>query len=76
MFYKPLLLPLLAQVLLTFIVMLRMYHQRLTEFRDKSIDPQSVPDRAHGTRVLVDSAASSDNFINLFELPGCFTSQS
>jgi hypothetical protein len=72
MFYKPLMLPLLAQVLLTFIVMLRMYYKRLSEFRDKSIDPQSVPDRAHGSRVLVDSAAASDNFINLFELPVLF----
>lgn len=72
MFYKPLMLPLLAQVLLTFIVMLRMYYQRLGEFHAKSIDPQSVPDRAHSHGVLVDSAASSDNFINLFEMPVLF----
>jgi hypothetical protein len=72
MFYKPLLLPLLAQVLLTFVVMLRMYYKRLSEYRDKSIEPQSVPDRAHSARVVVDSAASSDNFINLFEMPVLF----
>ena len=72
MFYKPLMLPLLAQVLLTFIVMLRMYYQRLGEYHAKSIEPQSVPDRAHSHGVLVDSAASSDNFINLFEMPVLF----
>ncbi len=72
MFYKPLLLPILIQVALTFAVMLRMYATRIREMRAKRIDPQAVATRARGRAALTDSAASADNFANLFETPVLF----
>ncbi len=72
MFYKPLLLPLLFQVLLTFVVMHRMYFRRIAEFKDKRINPQSVPTRQKFRESLTDSANSADNFSNLFEMPVLF----
>jgi len=72
MYYKPLLLPLLVQVLLTFIVMLRMYRSRVSEFKRKKIHPQSVSTRKEFREKLTDSAAAADNFSNLFEMPVLF----
>lgn len=72
MFYKPLLLPLLAQVLLTFLVMFRMYATRIPEFQRKNIDPNAVKTRRDKADLLVDSANSADNFSNLFEMPVLF----
>lgn len=72
MFYKPLLLPLLAQVLLTFIVFFRMYATRIPEFKAKRIDPNAVKTRRDKNELLVDSANSADNFANLFEMPVLF----
>ena len=72
MFYKPLLLPLLAQVLLTFIVMFRMYSKRIAEFKAKRIHPDSVKTRQLFREKLTDSANSADNFLNLFEMPVLF----
>lgn len=72
MFYKPLLYPLLLQVLLTFVVMFRMYAQRVAEFRAKRIDPEEVRTRQPFRERLTDSAASADNFSNLFEMPVLF----
>jgi hypothetical protein len=72
MFYKPLLYPLLLQVGLTFLVMIRMYQTRLGEMQRKHIDPQDVATRARGRQVLTESAASADNFANLFEMPVLF----
>lgn len=72
MFFKPLLVPLLALVLLTFIVWVYMYITRLREIRDKSIHPQSLDTRAHGKALLTDSVAPADNLQNLFELPVLF----
>lgn len=69
---KPLLLPLLAQVVLTFVVMFRMYAARVAEFRAKRIHPDSVPTRAAFRAQLTDSANSADNFSNLFETPVLF----
>lgn len=69
---KPLLLPLLAQVALTFIVMFRMYALRTAEFKTKRIDPQSVRTRQTFREKLTDSAHVADNYSNLFELPVLF----
>ena len=45
MFYKPLLFPLLIQVALTFLVLIRMYRLRFAEMRRKQIAPQDLATR-------------------------------
>ena len=72
MYFKPLLLPLLAQVALTFIVMLIMYRKRVTEMKSKRIHPQRIRTRSKSKALLTDSASAADNFSNLFELPILF----
>lgn len=72
MFYKPLLVPLLALVFLTFMVWIYMYVTRLSEIKRKSIDAQSLDTRVHGQALLTDSCAQADNLKNLFELPVLF----
>jgi hypothetical protein len=72
MYFKPLLLPLLAQVVLTFIVMIRMYLTRVAEMKSKQIHPQQIKTRFKSKALLTDSATASDNFANLFELPVLF----
>jgi len=72
MYFKPLLLPLLAQVALTFIVMTTMYRKRIAEFKTKKIHPQRVSTREKSGPLLTDSASASDNFSNLFESPVLF----
>ncbi len=72
MFYKPLLIPLLALVFLTFLVWVYMYVTRLREIKGKSIDPQTLDTRVHGQALLTKSAAQADNLKNLFELPVLF----
>ena len=72
MFYKPLLIPLLALVFLTFVVWVYMYVTRLSEIKRKSIDPQTLDTRVHSQALLTDSAAQADNLKNLFELPVLF----
>ncbi len=72
MFYKPLLVPLLALVFLTFLVWIYMYVTRLSEIKRKSINPQALDTRVHGQAMLSDSPAQADNLKNLFELPILF----
>ncbi|MGB5290677.1 MAG: MAPEG family protein [Lysobacterales bacterium] len=72
MYFKPLLLPLLAQVALTFIVMTSMYRGRVAEMKSKKIHPQQIKTREKSKHFLTDSAPASDNFSNLFELPVLF----
>ena len=72
MFYKPLLIPLLALVFLTFLVWVYMYVTRVREIKGKSIDPQTLDTRVHGQALLTNSAAQADNLKNLFELPVLF----
>ena len=72
MFYKPLLYPLLIQVLLTFVVMFRMYSTRIAEIRAKGIRPQEIRTRQAFREKVTDSANSADNFSNLFEMPVLF----
>ena len=72
MYFKPLLIPLLAQVALTFIVMLAMYRKRIAEMKSKRISPQRVETRSGAHGVLVDSERSANNYANLFESPVLF----
>lgn len=72
MYFKPLLLPLLAQVALTFLVMLVMYHRRVSEMKARRIDPQRAQTRSAVHGVLPDSESASNNYSNLFESPLLF----
>ena len=72
MFYKPILLPLIAQVFLTFAVWVYMYATRLAEMRRKKIDPQDLATRTQGQALLIDSSRQADNLKNLFEMPILF----
>ena len=72
MFFKPMLLPLLAQVLLTFTVWFFLFARRIPEIMRKNIDPQDLRDRAQSHELLVESAAASNNLKNLFEMPVLF----
>jgi hypothetical protein len=72
MFYKPMLLPLLAQVLLTFLVWFYLYLTRIAEMKRKSIHPQALNVRSRLQDLLTDSAAPANNFMNLLEMPVLF----
>ncbi len=72
MYFKPLLLPLLAQVVLTFIVMLVMYRKRVAEMKTKRIHPQRTKSRSMTHGVLTDSETAANNYANLFESPVLF----
>jgi len=72
MFYKPMLLPILAQVFLTFAVWIYMYVTRLSEIRRKNINPQDLDTRVNGQALLTDSPRQADNLKNLFEMPVLF----
>ncbi|MFC1796355.1 MAPEG family protein [Pseudomonadota bacterium] len=72
MFYRPILLPLLALVFLTFVIWVYMYVTRLSEIRRKRIDPQDLDTRVHGQALLTESPRQADNLKNLFELPVLF----
>lgn len=72
MYFKPLLIPLLAQVALTFVVMVIMYRKRVNEMKSKRIHPQRVKTRSGTHGVLTDSERSANNYANLFEAPVLF----
>ncbi len=72
MYFKPLLIPLLAQVALTFIMMLIMYRKRVNEMKAKRIHPQRTKTRSIAHGVLTDSESAADNYSNLFESPILF----
>ena len=72
MFYQPILLPLLAQIALTFLVWIYLYFTRLREIQLKNIDPQDLACRTQGQTLLTSSANPADNFKNLFEMPVIF----
>ena len=72
MYFKPLLIPLLAQVALTFIVMIIMYRKRVTEMKTKRIHPQRTKTRSKALGVLTDSETAANNYTNLFESPVLF----
>jgi len=72
MYFKPLLIPLLAMVALTFIVMNTMYQKRIGEMKSKRIHPQRTKTRSVTHGVLVDSESAANNYSNLFESPVLF----
>lgn len=72
MFRQPILLPLLAQVALTFAVWVYLYLTRLAEMGRKRIGPQRLASRAAADTLLTDSAGPANNFRNLFEMPVLF----
>lgn len=72
MYFKPLLIPLLAQVVLTFIVMIVMYRKRVNEMKSKRIHPQRAKTRSGTHGILPDSESAANNYSNLFEAPVLF----
>ena len=64
-------LPAIALVLLTAIVWVRLYVERIHELRQRRIDPQSLATAAFAARTL-QRVQASDNFKNLFEVPVLF----
>ena len=67
-----LLLPMLAQVFLTFLVFAWMYLTRLRAIRAGNVALQDLKDRADVSRLLASVAGPSNNLSNLFELPTLF----
>jgi hypothetical protein len=65
------LLPGLAMVLLTFVVLIAMYRRRVAQMKRERIHPQTVATSAQSAAKLTDSGPA-DNFRNLFELPVLF----
>ena len=63
--------PIIAMVLLTAIVAVRMAYCRLTTLKRERIHPQKVANSAQMAALIADSRAS-DNYRNLFELPVLF----
>lgn len=72
MFFKPMLLPLIAMVGLTFAVWLYMYVTRISEMGRKNIDPQDLDTPVKALELLTDSSGPASNFRNLFEMPVLF----
>ena len=72
MFFKPMLLPMIAMVVLTFAVWVYMYITRLSEISRKRIHPQELDTHVKGLKKLTDSAGPASNLRNLFELPILF----
>ena len=72
MFFKPIILPVLALVTLTFIVWIAMYITRISEMQRKRIHAQKLDSRVHAQALLTDSAVVADNLKNLFEMPVLF----
>jgi len=72
MSFKPILIPLLVQVFLTFTVWFYLFARRIPEITKNRIDPQDLKDRAEAHTLLPASASASNNLKNLFELPVLF----
>ncbi|MBL8263626.1 MAG: MAPEG family protein [Xanthomonadaceae bacterium] len=68
---QTILLPGLAMVSLTFVVLIAMYRRRVAQMKRERIHPQSVATSAESAAKLTDSGPA-DNFRNLFELPVLF----
>ncbi len=63
--------PVMALVLLTFIVMALMLKERVQEMQERRIHPQSAPSSSQLSTVLKNTKAA-DNYKNLFEFPVLF----
>ncbi len=67
----PIWLPVVAMVLVTALVWIKLYADRLGEMRAKRIDPQSISSTRAAASQLENTNAA-DNFRNLFEVPVLF----
>lgn len=67
----PVWLPVCGMVLLTALVWIRLYADRLSEMRAKRIAPQSLAS-ARAAAGKLENTAAADNFRNLFEVPVLF----
>jgi len=67
-----LLYPLLAMVVLTLLVWLRLYATRIAEIRRHRLRLQDIASAVDADRALAAVAGPSDNFRNLFEMPVLF----
>lgn len=65
------LLPACAMVGLTFVIWIRLYHERIGEIRRRRIHPQDLATRRDAAELLEDTRAS-DHLRNLFEMPVLF----
>ena len=75
MSFKPMLLPLLAQVLLTFTVWFYLFARRIPEILGGNIDPQRLKDRAEGH--LVGNLSGGQSFLEAqSQQPSFFLRQS
>jgi hypothetical protein len=63
--------PVAVMVLLSFIVMFAMLKERIAEFKERRIHPQSAPSSSQLASVLKNTKAA-DNYKNLFEMPVLF----
>jgi len=72
MFFKPMLLPMIAMVALTFAVWICMYITRISEMSRKRIDPQQLDTHVKALEKLTESSGPASNLRNLFELPILF----
>lgn len=61
----------MLQVLLTLIVAVRMYFDRIAEMRARRVNPQALA-TSHEAAARLEHVAAADNFRNLFELPVLF----
>ena len=64
-------LPVIALVLLTAVVWVRLYVERIRELKQRRIDPQSLATSASAGQTM-QRVQASDNFKNLFEVPVLF----
>ena len=64
-------LPAIALVLLTAVVWVRLYVDRIRELRQRRIDPQALATSASAGQTM-QRVQASDNFKNLFEVPVLF----
>jgi len=67
----PIWLPCMAMVLVTALVWIKLYVDRLAEMRSKRIDPQSLS-TVRAAAGKLENTQAADNFRNLFEVPVLF----
>jgi len=69
---KIIFLPVCAQALLTFLVLLFLFYQRVSTMRKNEMSPQELEDKTRLDQLPKSAVNSSDNFENLFEMPVLF----
>ncbi len=63
--------PIAAMALFTFIVVFAMFKERISEFKERRIHPQSAPSSSQLSSVLKNTKGA-DNYKNLLEMPTLF----